>query len=177
MRPSRSGDQGLYGRANLKAFGAVVSQRLQRRLWLALRNRLLQPLDSCDCRLVLPDTNHQPSTFFKGRGMTSISLDVLADLGLPVGAVRCREGAMCRAAVPEASVDKYRDLLARKDQVWADAAALGWLNRKVNPVSEPCFVGGSSNSHLRPGVPATIRAHNPASCFRHVSPAPMRSLI
>jgi hypothetical protein len=57
--------------------------------------------------LMLPDSEHSPTELSQASVGVTVSLLVLADLLSPPRRIGLRLGAMFRAAVPEATVDKY----------------------------------------------------------------------
>lgn len=103
--------------------------------------------------------------------MTTIALDVLGNLRLPVGAIRPRKRAVLRATMPEASVDENRDFSTREYEIGADPAPLTRLDREVDSIPEAGSVSGFPNRLLGTSVAATIGAHDPASSFGNISPA------
>jgi len=66
---------------------------------------------------VLPDTDHSPAGPAERASNGAVPCDVDVELGLPELAVGGRSGGAGRAAVPEASVNKHRDLLPGEGEV------------------------------------------------------------
>lgn len=120
---------------------------------------------------MLPNANYSPPILFKDFRVATITLDVLSNLRLPVGAIPRRKRAVLRAAMPEASVDEYGDFAAREDEIRTDLAAPTWLDRKVDSIPETRGMRGFPDRLLGASVAATVGAHDLASCLRDISPA------
>jgi hypothetical protein len=71
--------------------------------------------------LVFPEADNHPAEAEHLGVRISISSNVGLDLLSPVCRVRLRSGVVLRAAMPEASVDEDRKLLAREHNVGASA--------------------------------------------------------
>jgi hypothetical protein len=87
---------------------------------------------------MLPDPYHSPSDRVQLAVGVTIAKDVGFELPLPPVSVRLRHGSMLRASVPEASIDEYRKLLARKKDVRATPCADG--KREVDAKPQPASV-------------------------------------
>jgi hypothetical protein len=144
---------------------------------LRLGHCLLDLLNRLNYRLMLPNANDHPAVLLKDRGVAAVALDVLSDLRLPIRPIRRGKCAVFGATMPEASIHKYSDLLARKDNVSPDAAAMLRLYRKIDSIPKSCCVNGSTDSLLRLGVAAAVRPHDATSYLWDITPAARSSRL
>ena len=110
-------------------------------------------------RLVLPDPDHVPA----GRGQRGVgrpvTLDVAAQLGLPVPDVARGPGAVLGAGMPEAAVDEDRDAPGRERDIGPDSLAVGQIKPVVLPEPVPLAVQGPAQRQFGLGVGAPVGPH------------------
>jgi hypothetical protein len=75
---------------------------------------------------MLPDPDHLPARCGQQRVDARVSLSVALKLRTPILAVCLRHLSVLGTAVPEAAIDKHRDLLARKHYVCTVSNAADW---------------------------------------------------
>jgi hypothetical protein len=119
------------------------------------------------CRLrvlVLPDPDHLPTCCGQQRVYTLVSLSVAIELRTPIPAICLRRLPMLRTAVPEAAIDKHRDLPGWEHDVCAVSNASDWTPVLEEPQAEP--VERRPQCHLRSGVRAAVTLHHRANTRR-----------
>jgi hypothetical protein len=87
---------------------------------------------------MLPDPNGQPPSLDQQRVGLCIAFAVAPNLWTPIFGV-CTSGFRVQStAVPEASIDEYRNALSRKDNIRNAAGGMPW--RHMDPIAEPTLM-------------------------------------
>lgn len=123
-------------------------------------------LDDQRCRrwiLMFPKTQHEPSLLSEAHCRVQVALTVAANLLLPIVGVTCSLRVVFRAAVPEAAVEEYCDLLSWKDEVCGAPQTRDGSGG--HPVAKPQSMHGPAQGELGPGVPAPVRLHARSSAW------------
>jgi len=106
-----------------------------------------------------PELQHAPTLCFEQPAFLAVTLSVAAELRRPKSPIclRQRECAL-RAAVPEAAVNEYGEVLAAEYDVRPDAR-----NSEIGPISaHPRAPQLPAKSELRARVAPSVRPHHTA---------------
>lgn len=108
--------------------------------------------------IVLPDSQDRPAGGLQSAGRALVTLGVRAQLRSPVVDVASGDGAVDRAAVPEAPIDVDSEPEPWKYDVWSREPARGsdWM---VDVEAQSTAVKCTAQAQLRGGVAPTIGLH------------------
>jgi hypothetical protein len=116
------------------------------------------PERRCLWILVLPDPNNSPTSGRERSVVASVSIEVAAQLGLPVGGVRRWQDAVLRAPVPEAAIHEHCDALTGKHEIGATPQTRQRRDMLAKPKAES--VHRRSHGYLRASVPRAVSLHD-----------------
>ena len=108
---------------------------------------------------MLPDADDRPALASERYVDPGITLAVTGKLTVPISLVLLGSIAMNRAGVPEASVDKNDDSIAREDNVRSYGEPRK-IDARVLPETQPATMKVASESHFRSTVTLAVGAHN-----------------
>jgi hypothetical protein len=114
--------------------------------------------------LVLPNPDHLPTCCGQQQVHTLVSLSVAIELRTPILAICLRRLPMLRTAVPEATIDKHRDLPGWEHDICPVSNASDWATVLKKPQAEP--VERRPQRYLRSGVRAAVTPHRRADTGR-----------
>jgi hypothetical protein len=121
----------------------------------------LDPVGDFGDRLVLPDAHNYPAAQRERRIGAQIARDIGLQLRLPVRPVGSRQGPVLWTPVPEASIHKDRDTIAREDDVWSRSNP-ALCDRVINPKPTATSMKLAANKPLGKSVAATVSPHRRA---------------
>jgi hypothetical protein len=111
-------------------------------------------------QLVLPESEHRPTSFFKSRRVSDVALTIPLNLRVPiVGVLDGWTLPVLWAAMPEAAIAEHGDPVPREHDVWPDRTGLANADRQVDPESKTSLMKERADGQLEFGIAASYSRH------------------